>query len=502
MKNDFDVKMQEFKEYISRLEYLRSTIAVLSWDASVNMPKKSVPYRGEVLGYLSGEEYKLETSDKMKEFIDYFSAAGELDDVSKAMLRTVKKQYDMYKKVPEEKYTEYNMLISNAQSVWEDAKNKSDYSMFKPYLKKIIEYNKEFADCLSSSENKYDTLLDIYEPGITVEKLDEVFGELRDAIVELLRKIEKSGVKVNDSFFRKKFPEDRQEAIGRFALDKMGFDFDAGRLDTYMHPFTTNFNNKDVRITTFYRDDDVRSSIFSCIHEGGHAIYEQDVPDELQHTLVGMGASMGIHESQSRFYENIVGRSKAFCKFFYPEMLKTFPELKGISFEDFYKAMNIVEPSLVRTEADELTYSLHIIIRYEIEKAFMSGKVTVDELPELWNKKYKEYLGIEPENDAEGILQDVHWAGGMIGYFPSYALGNIYGAQFLHKMVNDVPDIFDKVENGDLDSVHQWLKENIHKYGAVYEPQELIKKVTGEELNAKYFIQYLNNKYSEIYNLK
>lgn len=502
MKKDYESKMKEFKDYLTQMEYVNGAIALTAWDTSVNMPKKGVEFRSNMMGYMSGESYKLQTSDKIKEFIDYFSDTEDMDDSSRSMVRSVKKMYDLVKKVPADRYTEFVILTSNAQSVWEDAKKKADYQLFRPYLEKIIAFNKEFAGYWGHDDNKYNALLDNYEEGITTEKLDKIFGDLRDAVVELLKKIRNSSVKVDDSFFRKKYSDDRQEAIGRYILDKMGFDFQAGRLDTYMHPFTIALNNKDVRITTFYHEDDLRSSIFSCIHEGGHAIYEQDIPDELQHTTLAGAASLGVHESQSRFYENIIGRSKAFWKYFYPKMIESFPEFKHVSFEDFYKAINIVEPSLVRTEADELTYSLHIIIRYEVEKAFINGDVKVDELPALWNRKYREYLGIEPENDREGILQDDHWAGGMIGYFPSYALGNIYGAQFLNKMQKDIPDIFTRIENGDLDSVHQWLKENIHKYGAVYTPQELIKKVTGEELNAKYFIEYLNKKYSEIYDLK
>lgn len=502
MKKDYESKMKEFKDYLTQLEYLNSTMALTVWDTYVNAPKKGMEFRSNMIGYLSGESHKLQTSDKIKKFIDYFSDIDDLDEISKAMVRNVKKQYDLSKKIPADRYMEFVILTSQAQSVWEEAKKKSDYESFKPYLEKVIAFNKEFAEYWGQKDNKYDALLDNYEPGTTVEKLDKVFGDLRDGIVELLKKIKNSNVKIDDSFFRKKFSDERQEAIGRYILDKMGFDFQAGRMDTYMHPFTIGLSNGDVRITTFYRDDDLRSSIFSCIHEGGHAIYEQDIPSELQHTSLAAAASMGLHESQSRFYENIIGRSKAFWKYFYPKMIESFPEFKDVNSEDFYKSINMVEPSLVRTEADELTYSLHIIIRYEIEKAFINGDVKVDDLPALWNSKYKEYLGVEPKNDTEGILQDDHWAGGSIGYFPSYALGNIYGAQFLNKMVKDVPDIFERIEKGDLDSVHQWLKENIHKYGAVYEPQELIKKVTGEELNAKYYLEYLNKKYSEIYDLK
>lgn len=495
-------KLKEFREYVGKLEYLNQAIGVLYWDMRVGIPKKGIESRSEVVGYLSGEAYKLETSDKMKEFIDYFEKVEGLDDVSRAMVEHTKKSYEQTKKIPEDRYKEYVILSSKSEAAWEEAKDKSDFEMFRPYLEKVVGFTKEFINYWGYEDNKYDTLLDLYEAGITVEKLDRVFGELRDAIVDLLNRIKQSGVTIKDDFFKMNFSKESQDEFGKFVLNKMEYDFEAGRVDESVHPFTINFGNKDVRITTKYLENEFRSALFSSIHEGGHAIYEQDIPDELEGTGLATGTSMGIHESQSRFYENIIGRSKEFWTYFYPEAKKRFPQFENVSFEDFYKGINTVEPSLIRTEADELTYSLHVIIRYEIEKMLINDKIEVKELPSIWNSKYKEYLSVEPRNDAEGVLQDMHWSDGSFGYFPSYALGNIYGAQFLNKMEKDMPDMYERIEKGDLSQVHQWLKENIHKHGAVYKPAELIKMVTGEELTAKYFIEYLNKKYSEIYNLK
>lgn len=502
MGNNFKEKLQEFKEYVRSIEYLQHAASVLGWDMRVSIPRKGVAYRSDVLGYIETEMYKLQTSDKMKGFIDYFTGIENLDDVTSAMVDNVKRQYDRVKKIPEERFREYVVLINNAQSVWEEAKAKSDFAMFKPYLQKIFEFTKEFANYYGYEGNIYNALLDDYEPGLTVEKLDKIFSELKDAIIELLNKIRNSKVKIDYSCFIHKVTDESQESIGKYVLDKMGFDFDAGRLDTSVHPFTDGFNKYDVRITTDYDENDLRSSLFSCLHEGGHAIYEQDIADELQGTLLSTGASCAVHESQSRFYENIIGRSKEFCRFLYPEMKRRFKQFENTSFEEFYKGINVVEPSFIRTDADELTYSLHIIIRYELEKGVLNGEIKVEDLPEAWNEKYKEYLGIVPPDDTKGILQDMHWGGGLIGYFPSYALGNLYGAQFLNKMLKDMPDLFKNVEKGKLGPMHEWLKENIHKYGAVYKPDKLIKMVTGEELNAKYFIDYLNKKYSEIYELE
>jgi len=496
-----ETRLEEFKEYLRKIEYLNAASGLLYWDMRVGMPKKGIPYRGKMLSYLSGEAYKLQTSDTMKEYIEYFVALEGLDDVTKAMVERAKKNYDQTKKIPEERYIAYVELTSNAEAAWEEAKGKSDFEIFKPFLEKLVSFNQEFVEYLGYEKNKYDTLLDNYEPGITVERLDVVFGELRDAIVSLLNKIENSKVKIDDNFFKKSFTEKEQEEFSLFILEKMGYDFEAGRMDVSTHPFTINFGNKDVRITTHYLENEFRSALFSCIHEGGHAIYEQNIADDLDGTMLGGGTSMGVHESQSRYYENILGRSREFWTYFYPEAVKRFPQFEGVSFDEFYKAINIVEPSLIRTESDELTYSLHVIIRYEIEKELINGKIKVEDLPQIWNAKYKEYLGVEPKNDAEGVLQDMHWSGGSFGYFPSYALGNLYGAQFLGKMLKEMPDYNKNIAEGNLDEIRLWLKENIHKYGSVYKPAELIKKVTGEELTAKYFIEYLNNKYNKVYEL-
>lgn len=501
MCEQFNQQLKGFKEELQKLEYLNSALGVLYWDMRVGIPRKSVPYRGQVLGYLSGEIYKIQTSDKMKNYIEYFNNENELDDITKSMVENARKIYNQTKKIPEDKYKEYTILTSNAEAVWEEAKDKSDYNLFKPYLKKIIEFQKEFIGYWGYKDNKYDTLLDFYEPGITTQKLDKLFSELRDAIVNLLDKIKESKVKINEEIFARGFTKQDQESFSKYILKKMGYDFDAGRVDESVHPFTINFENKDVRITTHYYENEFRSALFSCMHEGGHAIYEQDIPESLKGTMLGNGVSMGVHESQSRFYENIIGRSKEFWMFFFPEAKRMFNQFNDVEFNDFYNGINAVRPSLIRTEADELTYSLHVIIRYEIEKALFNDEITVEDLPQVWKDKYKEYLGIEPKNDAEGVLQDMHWSGGSFGYFPSYALGNLYGAQFLNKMLKDVPDLYEKIKNGNLDDIHQWLNENIHKYGAIYKPADLIIRATGEELNAKYFIEYLNNKYSEIYDI-
>ncbi len=497
-----NVKLNEIKEHIKTITYLVQAESLISWDMQTGIPPKAIEGRIEVIGYLYSEIIRLMTLPKVGEWMDYFS--DKMDKLSfndKKIIENTKRTYDEFVKIPADRNKEYQMLCQTSEAFWKDAKKNNDYEGFKVYLGKIIEFTKEFAGYIGYEGNIYNKCLDDYERGLTVERTDKVFKELRDGIVELLEKIKASKVKVDDSFFKKHFPTKDQDEFGKFVLEKLGYDFQAGRLDTTVHPFTTNFGNKDVRITTNYDENDFTSAFFSNIHEGGHGIYEQNSADELEYTGVSGGASMGIHESQSRYYENILGRSKEFWTYFYPEVQKRFSQFEGVSIEEFYKGINKVQPSLIRTDADELTYSIHIIIRYELEKALLNNEITVDELPKLWNEKYKEYLGVEPKNDSEGVLQDTHWGSGLIGYFPSYALGNLYGAQFLNKMKQEIKTYDEEVRNGNFQVIKEWLTDNIYKFGALYTPSELIVKVTGEELNPKYFLEYLNKKYGEIYEL-
>ena len=501
MEKGIEFKLLELKDYIKVMENTKQALDLIYWDKMVMMPRKAVEGRSEVIAHLSEQLFNLQTSPKLKEFIDYFEPILEkLDKVNKSMVETLKKEYEETKKIPVERYKEFVILASKSEVAWEEAKERNDFSIFKPYLEKIIEFQKEFIGYWGFKHHKYNTLLDKYEKGITVEVLDGVFGELRDALVDLLKKIKKSNLKIDSSVIKASYPKEMQKDLSLFSLDLIGFDMNAGRLDESVHPFTTNFSNKDVRLTTHYYEEELLSALFSTIHEGGHGIYEQGISDDLNGTWLAQGASMGVHESQSRFYENIVGRSKEFLNFLFENKIKqSFANLENLDFETFYKCVNKVEPSLIRTEADELTYSLHVIIRYEIEKAIFNGEVDTNDLPRLWNEKYKEYLGVEPTNDSEGILQDMHWSDGSFGYFPSYALGNLYGAQFLNTMKKDIPNYKELLGKGDIKPITKWLKEKIHTHGAVYSPMELLLKETGEKLNPKYFIDYLEEKYSKIY---
>lgn len=493
-------KLKEVKEYIGNIEKLNESINVLYWDMRTYMPKEGIDSRADIIEYLSGEVFSMKTSNKVKEFIDYFSSNfHKLNNIDKAMIKKLTKEYNETMKIPKDRYKAFVSLCSKSEAAWEEAKEKNDFNIFKPYLKEVIEYEKEFINYWGYEGNKYNTLLDKYEPGITVEILDKLFGELKIALIDLLEKIKNSNVKIDSSILCGDFNIESQKNLSHEVINTIGFNLNRGRLDESVHPFTIEFSPRDIRLTTNYNKNELTYALYSSIHEAGHGIYEQNINEDLKGTGLRGGVSMGIHESQSRFYENLLGRSSEFINYLLPVVKKYFPQLNNVKIDEFYKAINKVTPSLIRTEADELTYSLHIIIRYEIEKAIFNDEVTVDELPQLWNSKYKEYLGLEPTSDAEGILQDMHWSDGSFGYFPSYALGNIYGAQIMHKILEENPNIMDSLKNGDFKEINKFLSSNIHVHGSVYEPKDLLYKVTNEDTNIKYFIDYLNKKYSNIY---
>ena len=494
-------KLEEFSAYLKIIEHYRNVGGLMYWDMTTGMPENAAEGRAETMSFMQMQAHNLSVAKEIHDFIKFFEKNEEkLDFVQKRMLHELKKNYEKEKIFPEAFIKEFSLAASRGQLAWEKAKNEDDFEIFKPALEKIVELTKRSIEYKGYKVNKYDALLDDYEAGLTVEKLDKVFEELRDGIVTILKKINNSETKISNAFEGKEFPKENQKRFCMKILNAMGFNFKSGRMDETEHPYTLDMTNKDVRITNHYYLNDFTSAMFSAIHEGGHGLYEQNIPDSLDGTGLNAAASMAIHESQSRFYENIIGRSKAFCGYLYEEAKKEFPnQFENITEEAFYNTINKVQPSLIRTEADELTYSIHVIIRYEIEKLLINDKIEVSDLPRVWNEKYKEYLGVEPTSDKVGVLQDMHWSDGSFGYFPSYALGNLYGAQMLNEMLKDFPNVYDEIAEGDLGAVDEWLKENVHECGNLYDPSDLIKRITGEELQAKYFIEYLDNKYKEIY---
>ncbi len=476
-------------------------MGVLYLDATTAAPSDTWEGRGKTMEVLSQITYDLETKPENGELIAYLEAhADALDAVTRRQVEVMRKGYDQMHRIPAEEYVAYSGLMNEAENVWHKAKNENDFASFAPYLEKIFAFNKKFAGYYNAEMAPYDALLNEFEEGMNTVTLDAFFAQLRETIVPLIAKVQKAAP-IDDSFLYKHYPVEIQRKFSDYLMDVMGLDRSHCGIAETEHPYTTNFNNKDVRITTHYHEDNLVSSMYSVIHEGGHALYELGADEKYNYTVLSGGASMGLHESQSRFYENIIGRSEAFIQAIFPKLKELFPvQLEGVDAEMFYKAVNKAEPSLIRTEADELTYCLHIMIRYEIEKMVLSGALEVKDIPAQWNKLYQEYLGVEVPNDAKGCLQDSHWSGGMIGYFPSYALGSAYGPQLLHEMEKDLGDIYADVEKGDLSRVTGWLKEKIHQHASFCKPSALFESVCGK-FDAKFYTDYLTKKYSNLYDL-
>ncbi|WP_308634365.1 carboxypeptidase M32 [Paenibacillus silvisoli] len=493
-----------FVERIGLIKSYEESLALLSWDLRTGAPRKGMDVRSQTIGSLSGEMFKLATAPELGEWLTALEEPHtyeELNEVHKRLVTEMRKDYDRSVKIPPKLYQEYVVLTSQAETFWEEAKANSDYASFEPYLDKIINYTNQFIDLWGVKGTRYDTLLDMYEPGMTTVELDRVFGGLREKLVPLSAAIAASPHQPETGFLKQTYAKEAQKKFSLFILNQMGFDFTGGRLDESAHPFATGLNPGDVRITTRYLTDDVTSALFGTIHEGGHALYEQNIRQDLIGTTLCTGTSMGIHESQSRFWENVIGRSLSFWSRYYGDLQQHFPNQLEVPMEDFYRATNVVQPSLIRIEADELTYNLHIIIRYEMEKLIFNEGVKASELPKLWNEKYKEYLGIEPANDGEGVLQDVHWSGGAFGYFPSYSLGNMYAAQMTDTLEREMPNLWELVESGNLHPIKDWLTDKVYQYGKLKTPSELIVDITGKPLDPDYLFNYLEKKYSAIYKL-
>lgn len=474
---------------------------VMELDAATAAPKGSWEGRGVTAGVLSEVMYDLIADPKNGELIAYLKEhANELDDMARREVEVLEKNHQRMNRIPANEYVEYNVLLNDAQAAWEKAKNNNDFSVFQPYLEKIVIFNRKFAGYYDPNLPAYDALLNEYEEGMTMETLDVFFEKLRSAIVPLIEKICATENRVYE-FVKHGYPVEQQRKFSDFLMETMGLDRNYCGIAESEHPFTINYNNKDVRITTHYFEDDMQPSMYSVIHEGGHALYELGADNKYNYTILYGGTSMGIHESQSRFYENLIGRSRAFINYVFPKVQELFPEqMTGVDADMFYRSVNRSEPSLVRIEADELTYCLHIMVRYEIEKKLIAGTLEVKDVPKEWNRMYKEYLGVDVPNDTLGCLQDIHWSFGNIGYFPSYALGSAYGVQMLHMMQQELGDVFADVEKGDLSRITGWLREHIHRHASFKKPGQVFEDACGT-FDAAYYTDYLTKKYSELYNL-
>lgn len=493
----------DFANSLKELYQLKSVLALLDWDHQVNMPPKGAARRAEVTAYLTG---LLHNRFLTPEFARLLANIKKLDKQKKlnagqrAVVREVYREFKREKKLPESFVRDLAQITSEAHVVWVQARKENNFRLFLPYLERIVDLKRQEARYVGYQDSPYDALLDTYEPGARSVEIAKIFGELRDFLVPFVAKIARTRKKPSFAALNGDYPLAKQQELGKQIAKKLGFDLEAGRIDTAVHPFATSFHPEDVRITTRFDKHNLFYSLMSTIHEVGHALYEQGLPAENFGTPLAESVSLGIHESQSRIWENQVGRSVSFWKYFYSVLAKTFPRpFKKLPRDEFYRIFNAVKPSLIRTEADEVTYNLHIIMRFELEKALIEGEIQPSELQKLWEKKTKEYFGIAPKNDREGVLQDVHWSAGLFGYFPTYTLGNLYAAQFYAAAKNVMPDLEKQFARGNFAKFGAWLKENIHIHGKFYSADELCKKVTGQKPNPQFFMDYLQEKYSQIY---
>lgn len=495
--------LQQFKDYLNKMKQYEQVTSLLYWDMQTKCPPKGIDNKVEALSFFSTESFRLSTAPEYGKMLEVLSAPEVFQTLEPAMQVTVKRYYRDYQRfcrIPEDFYTEYVETTARSENAWQAAKRAKDFSLFAPHLEKVISMVKQYVAYEEPGKEPYEVLLDKYEEGMDTAAIDRIFGELKEGLLPLLHKIN-AAPKPDLSVLDGCYDVEAQKKVERMLLSYMGFDLAAGTTGETEHPFTMGLGFGDTRVTNHFREDMPLSSIFSAIHEGGHALYEQHVPKEYYGTALSELNQMGLHESQSRFYENILGRKISFWKPIYDKLGELLPKFREIPLDTFYLAINDVHPSMIRVEADEVTYCLHIILRYEMERAIFFDNVPVEELPALWNQKMEELLGICPADDAEGILQDTHWSGAMFGYFPSYLLGSIYDGMFLEQIEKELGNLDEILEKGEILKITDWLKENIHKHGSLYTSKEVIERLCGCPVSAKPLLRYFTEKYHKIYRL-
>ncbi len=490
---------EQLKPYLEQAMAIQTALILFEWDNETLAPDQAGPYTARVQGNLASIYQEILTGKTVGDLLGKSQREQGLSEIEQAIIREAQEEREKLACIPPDEYQKFHELAADSARIWAKAKQDQDFEAFAPILEKIISYQKKFAGYQAKDGQKlYDVMLDNYEKGFSMEKLDEFFQMLKKELVPLVRRIRESGTKIRDSFLYGDYPEEKQQELAEYLAGYVGFDFNRGVLAKSAHPFTTSLHNHDVRITTNYKER-MDSSLFSVIHEAGHAVYELGIADELTQTLAGQGASMGIHESQSRFFENMIGRNGAFWVPVYPRLKELFPEqLSGIDRETFVRAINKIQPGPIRTEADELTYSLHVMVRYELEKMMIEDDFNVKDLPRLWTDKYEEYLGVKPENVAEGVLQDIHWAQGSFGYFPSYALGSAFAAQ-MYRYIRKKVDFDELLRQGNIGEIREILRQHIHRFGKLKDSRRLLQDMTGEDFNPRYYIEYLQEKAEKIY---
>jgi len=501
-------QLRELRKYLRELAYLDSAGEILDWDQYVNMPSNHLGHsvRADVLANLAGLSHSRGTSSDLARLLDEArdkTAAGLLNEDEQCIVARAFDDFENRRKIPRDFIEEQAKLTSESQQVWEEARAKSDFVLFRPYLERIVALERQGADYTrTTGQTCYEALLCDCEPGCSVAKLNAVFQELKSFLVPFVDRITLAQSWIKPEILRQPIAVSQQARFARMVAKTIGYRLEAGRIDTSVHPMSTSFHPTDCRITVRYnRTNFINDCLMSLMHESGHAMYEQGLRQEFFGTPLAESVSLGIHESQSRLWENLVGHSIHFWVYFYPKLQKAIPYFRAIPLADFYGAINHVQPSFIRVDADEVTYNLHIILRFELEKALIDGEIEVRDLPDLWNAKFKEMFGLEVKKDSDGILQDVHWSDGSFGYFPTYALGNIYASQFYSAALRDIPSLELMMSQGNFADLLEWLRINIHCHGRRYLPGELVFRATGEGFSPEPFFNYLQKKYSQLYNL-
>jgi carboxypeptidase Taq len=495
----YKISYESYREHMRRLADVKAALALMQWDQETYLPSKGEGFRAQQVATLSEIAHEQATADSLGSLLASLEDAAFPDEIQRKNISLNRQDFEKQKKYPASFVRKMSETVSKSFNAWNLAKKENRFSLFEKDLAKLVELKKEETQLLGFKDHPYDSLMDEFEKGCTVQLMDRIFGDLRPKLQELLEKIQQKKAP-EDAFLFKSFDKKKQWDHGIQVIGLLGFDFEAGRQDLSSHPFSTSFNKYDVRITTRIDESDFTSMLFSCIHETGHALYEQGLPESEYGLPSGEFASLGIHESQSRLWENHVGRSRAFWKYQYPVVAEKFPDaLQGVGEKHFYKAVNKIKPSLIRTEADELTYHFHVMIRYEMEKMLITGDLKTQDIPGYWNEMYLKYLGVKVPSDKQGCLQDVHWSHGSFGYFPTYSLGSFYAAQFFAHIQKADPLLEEKMEKGDTAGLLLWLRQRIHALGRIYTSEEICERATGETLNIRYFLDYLLDKYQKIY---
>lgn len=498
--------LKRLEQILAEVTDLNHVYRVLEWDQETYMPAGGTRSRSEQLATVSRLGHESLISDEVGRLLDVLEgevAGKPFDSYESSLVRVTRRDYEHARKLPAELVAEIARASSTAMVVWRKARQEENFALFAPYLEKNVELNRRMADALGYEGHPYDALIDYYEPGMTTAQLEEIFSELKTAIVPLIAGIARHADAVDDKVLHRGFDPELQLKYALDVVRRLGYDLDHGRQDLTAHPFSSSFGQDDVRITTRVSRDFFNECLFGSIHESGHAMYNQGIPVEIDRTLLGDAASPGVHESQSRMWENLVGRSRPFWRHFFPTLRETFPEpLRGVDEEAFFRAVNRSYPSLIRVEADEVTYNMHVLLRFEVETEMLDGSLKVKDLPEAWNARMKSYLGLSVPNDREGALQDIHWSFVSFGVFPGYTLGNLIGAQLMEKVRQEIPDLDSQFERGEFSNLLGWLRRNVHRHGRKFTPDELLQRATGRSLTAEPWIAYVRQKFGALYGLE